>query len=92
MYKMNNYPRCGEEGEVKGEREVVVEEEEEGEKGERGGDSPAAFRHNERIMADGPRCKRRKQANPRRTNAASALTPRLQQVLKACSNSAIQHS
>lgn len=28
-----------------------------------------AFRHkNERIMADGPRCKRRKQANPRRNN------------------------
>ncbi|MEQ2279381.1 hypothetical protein AMECASPLE_008807 [Ameca splendens] len=63
---------CGEEGEVKGEREVVVEEEE-GEKGERGGDSPAAFRHNERIMADGPRCKRRKQANPRRTNAPSII-------------------
>lgn len=45
-------------------------QEEEGgrEGGERGGDSPAAFRHNERIMADGPRCKRRKQPNPKRTN------------------------
>ncbi|XP_020494226.1 zinc finger E-box-binding homeobox 1b isoform X2 [Labrus bergylta] len=39
--------------------------------GERGGDSPAAFRHNERIMADGPRCKRRKQANPRRNNVTN---------------------
>ena len=36
--------------------------------GERGGDSPAAFPPSERIMADGPRCKRRKQANPRRTS------------------------
>ncbi|XP_061094145.1 zinc finger E-box-binding homeobox 1b [Conger conger] len=39
--------------------------------GERGGDSPAAFRHSERIMADGPRCKRRKQANPRRNNVTN---------------------
>lgn len=41
--------------------------------GERGGDSPAAFRHNERIMADGPRCKRRKQANPKRSSGKSKL-------------------
>uniref|UniRef100_A0A3Q3K0G6 Uncharacterized protein n=1 Tax=Monopterus albus TaxID=43700 RepID=A0A3Q3K0G6_MONAL len=39
--------------------------------GERGGDSPVAFRLNEGIMADGPRCKRRKQANPRRNNVTN---------------------
>jgi len=34
----------------------------------RGGDSPAAVTLSGRIMADGPRCKRRKQANPRRNH------------------------
>ena len=42
----------------------------EGERGEGGGgDSPAAaLRPSARIMADGPRCARRKQANPRRND------------------------
>lgn len=31
------------------------------------------FRLSERIMADGPRCKRRKQANPKRSSGKSKL-------------------
>lgn len=32
------------------------------------------FRHSGRIMADGPRCKRRKQANPQRSNGENNHT------------------
>lgn len=32
------------------------------------------FRHSGRIMADGPRCKRRKQANPQRSNGENHHT------------------
>ena len=52
--------------------------EEEGETGGGGGREEVTrerlrFRPSERIMADGPRCKRRKQANPKRSSGKSKL-------------------
>ncbi len=43
-----------------------------GNRGGRGGSiREAVFRHSAKIMADGPRCQRRKQTQPRRNNGES---------------------